>query len=128
MANRQTYGFAYSGAIGIGFGVLSVTDGKVVGQDCAGASYEGSADVVEGGIRLHLKMLVPPGIGLVSGATPQELPHFRDIDHTFPPEFGAGAPQRLDLDLGVVHLLVQRLPDEFNHVVEEGFHLAAARP
>ena len=128
MADRQTYGFAYSGVHGIGFGVLSTTEGKVVGQDYAGGTYEGYADVSDGGIHLRLKMLVPPGTGLVSGASPQDLPHLRDIDHAFPPEFGGGAPQRLDLDLGVVNVMVQRLPDEYNHVVEEGFHIAAGRP
>ena len=127
MADRQTYGFVYSGAIGIGFGVFTITDGVVAGQDFAGGTYEGHAGQHVDGIRLSLQMRVEPGTVLVTGTAPQDLPHVRRIEHTFPAEFGNGAPQRLETDFGVMHVMIQRIADEFGDVVSQGFRVALGR-
>ena len=43
MAVDGTYGFVYSGAIGLGCGVLTVVDGKLKGEDYVGGKYTGNA-------------------------------------------------------------------------------------
>lgn len=128
MAAREAYGLAYSGAIGIGFGAFSVEDEIVHGRDFRGGMYQGHARrEVDGRVNLRLDLEVPSGVELVSGTSAQDLPHTRTIEHVFPPEFGNGEPQTIHADFGTVHVMVQRIPDEYHHAIEHGFAANAGR-
>jgi hypothetical protein len=123
MSISGTYGFVYSGAVGLGLGALYVeSDGRVIGHDWGGVRYEGEATVLPNArIRLRLKQSVPSGIRLVEGTSAQELPFAREITHEFPPEFGGGKPETVTTPLGTVYVMVQRVTDDYAGAAQRGF-------
>ena len=121
MSIDGTYGFVYCGNRGVGIGVLLVNGNRVEGRDFAGSSYSGTAvEDGSGNIKLDLKMQVPPGVVVVSGTAPQDLPHTRQISYTFPPAFGDGKPQEIDF-VGSVTVMMKRIPDVNAAIVKDGF-------
>jgi hypothetical protein len=128
MALDGTYGWVYCGAIGIGIGVFTVADGEVKGRDYGGGKYSGTAkERPDGRIILTLAFEVQPGVGLVTGAAAQEVPHTRYIDAELPPNFGDGAPQQIAAPPGVVTVMIKPIPDDFAPAATEGFTMAIAR-
>src|SRR3954452_12407775 len=84
MAITGTYGFVYCGANGLGVGLFVIDkDGRLVGSDYVGAKYEGTAsESSDGTINVDISFDVPPGVILVQGTSPQDLPHKRQVVHT----------------------------------------------
>jgi hypothetical protein len=64
-----TYGFAYSGSIGIGIGVFRIDGNDLIGADVMGGTYRGTAskDPTTGEITVSFGMFVPAGVFLVQG-------------------------------------------------------------
>jgi hypothetical protein len=129
MALDGTYGFLYSGAISLGFGVFNIKGGKVVGSDYAGGRYHGTAtEGANGKIAVDITFEVAPGLPLVQGTSPQELPYSRRIQETFPPGFGDGAPLTFESPPGNITTMIKRIPDGFEPAALYGFTLKANEP
>jgi len=122
------YAFVYSVANGLGLGVFAVRNGQVQGRDYAQASYRGTAAVQsDGSIELDLHMTVPPGVELVQGTSPQEIPYQRQIKHRFPAGFGDGEPVRISSPPGEVIVMVKRVSDELEEAATDGFTIQIAQ-
>jgi hypothetical protein len=99
----------------MGIGIFRVSQGGVEGLDCAGGRYIGTAiEDANGNIRVRIKFEVRPGVILVQGTAPQDLPHTREIDQLLPPGFGDGKPIEIDSPPGTVTVMIRKIPDEFN--------------
>jgi hypothetical protein len=106
------FAIAYGGNIGLGLAVIKVTDGQVFGHDFVGSKFTGTAVEDDyGSIDFDVTMEVKPGVWLVQGTGPQELPHSRRLKHRFPRDFGDGKPQYIFLPPGMVTLMVKRVID-----------------
>lgn len=128
IAIDETYGFVYCGANGLGFGVFTVTDGRLEGRDMGNLEYIGTAtEAADGWIEIDLKLKVPAGAPLVQGTSPQALPHERHTKHRFPSGFGDGKPHELDAPPGTVTAMIKRIPDEFARAARDGFSIQIAR-
>jgi hypothetical protein len=129
MALDGTYGFVYCGDIGLGLGVFTVTGGEVKGRDYAGGKYSGTAkEGPDGTITLALAFEVQPGIRLVQGTAPQDLPHTRQISTRLPPGFGDGEPKEIEVPPGVVTLMIKRIGEEYAPVATEGITVTWPKP
>ena len=64
-----TYGGAAPGLGGIGFGVIALDTGKVIGADVAGGRYDGvyEFDQTTSMINATVNVTVPAGVALVTG-------------------------------------------------------------
>ena len=121
-----TYGFVYSGAIGIGMGIFTLRTGDLEGVDSGGGRYKGT--VIEhqetGELEVSFSMFVPAGNFLVQGTSEQELdytktglmvrtpPNFGDGE---PIKFGDGAPIKVYVPPGNLTVMIKRIPDEYSH-------------
>jgi hypothetical protein len=129
MAIDGTYGFVYSGANGIGIGVFAISDGRIVGSDFVGGRYTGSAtEQADGRIAVELTFDVRPGMMLVEGTSPQDVPHSRRITHLFSADFGDGVPEIVNAPPGLLTLMIKCCSDEFAAAAVNGFSLRANEP
>jgi hypothetical protein len=86
-------------------------DGGFAGADLDGVIYTGIArenDV--GWITLDIQLTIPAGTTLVQGTAVQDVPHTNSIHAFLPPDFGDGHPQQIQAALGVVTIMVKRVP------------------
>jgi hypothetical protein len=122
MVINGTYGFVYCGVNGLGVGLFVIDNERLVGSDYTRAKYEGTATAnADGSISINISFDVPPGV--ILGTAPQDLPHRRQVVHTFPPEFGDGAPQNVNSPPGTVTLMIKRVEDSFADQAINGFRL-----
>jgi len=130
MALDGTYGCVYCGTDGLGLAVFNVKNGTVVGFDYVGDRYHGTAteNGKNGEIALDLTFNVPPGVVLVQGTAPQEVPHSRHIAQILPPAFGDGTPVEFDTGPGIVTAMIKRIPDDFEPAAFYGFKVVANPP
>ncbi len=128
MSCDGTYGFVYCGSTGLGVGVFTVQSGAVIGCDSGQVTYRGTAtDHPDGSITLSLIMRIPQGTPLVTGTSPQEVVHQRQVEHRFPPGFGHGEPEKIfTAPAGPLTVMVKRIPDEFASAAAQGISLASA--
>ena len=116
-----TYGFVYSGVNGLGVGIFTVLGEKFEGVDHVGGRYTGTArENRDGTISIAIDFDVRPGISLVQGTAPQEIPHRRHIEHKMPAGFGNGRPVEIPAPPGSVTVMVKRVPDDFARALSEG--------
>jgi hypothetical protein len=116
-----TYGFVYSGVNGLGAGIFTVLDEKFEGVDHVGGRYTGTArENRDGTISISIDFDVKPGMELVQGTAPQDLPHRRHIEHEMPAGFGNGRPVEISASPGSVTVMVKRVPDDWARAVSEG--------
>jgi hypothetical protein len=128
LSTDGTYGFVYCGASGLGIGVFTVRSGAVVGRDCSGASYHGTAsDQPDGTIDLYVKMTIPPGISLVQGTSPKDEPHRRELVHRYPALFGDGQPIEVATGPGAITVIIKRISDGFASAAIDGISAETAR-
>jgi hypothetical protein len=128
MSIDATYGFVYCGVNGLGVGLFVIENGRFTGSDYAGARYEGTAsENGDGSISIEISFEVPPGVILVQGTSPQDLPHTRRVSHTFPPAFGDGTPQAVNSPPGTVTLMIKRVEESFRDQAINGFRIMARR-
>jgi hypothetical protein len=130
MALDGTYGVVYCGADGLGLGVFNLKNGSVVGYDYVGGRYHGTAkeEAANGKVALDLIFEVPPGVVLVQGTAPQDVPHSRRITQTLPAEFGDGTPVEFNIPPGPVTAMIKRIPDGFEPAAFYGFKLVPNPP
>lgn len=124
-----TYGFVYCGNTGVGIGVFSINaGGEVTGSDAGGGRYRGHAhEGANGEVLFDVVFVVTPGMETVQGTGPQDTHHTRIIKHTFPANFGDGAPQRLRMPPGEITVMIKRIPDDFADAAVHGFSPDVAR-
>jgi hypothetical protein len=113
-----TYGFVYSGAIGIGVGIFTLRTGALEGVDSGGGRYKGT--VIEhqetGELEVSFSMFVPAGTLLVQGTSEQDI-HYTKAGLTVrtPPKFGDGKPIEVYIPPGNVTVMIKRIPDEYSN-------------
>jgi hypothetical protein len=104
----------------LGLSVFNVKNGKVVGFDFAIGRYHGPAieDAASREITLDLTFEVPAGADPV-----QRTAYTRRIKQTLPPDFGDGAPIKVDTRRGILTAMVKRIPDDYEQAAFYGFIL-----
>jgi hypothetical protein len=125
MSVQGTYGFVYSGVNGLGVGIFTVVGEKFEGIDYGGGRYNGTAHENEdGSISLIIDFDVLPGMVLVQGTSPQDIPHRRRIEHRMPPRFGDGLPVEIPSPPGVVTVMVKQVLDDYSRALSEGLSVS----
>jgi len=116
-----TYGFVYSGVNGLGVGIFTVLGEKFEGVDFVGGRYSGTVrEQHDGTISISIDFDVKPGMTLVGGTAPQDLPHRRHIEHEMPAGFGNGRSVEIPAPPGSVTVMVKRVPDDYARALSEG--------
>ena len=78
---------------GLGVGIFKIVGEQFEGIDYIGGRYSGTArENADGTISLAIEFEVRPGIGLVQGTAPQDIPYRRRIEQQLPAGFGDGRP------------------------------------
>jgi len=105
------YAIYFTGAFGSGHGVLLLRNGAIAGADASGVLYDGSYRVEGNGeiLRGSVRMMVPPGAGLVTGAAAGSEPLSFDIPLALPTHLGNGRPLLLQTPTGPVNIIFKRL-------------------
>jgi len=110
MSIDGTYHFVYGGAADVGIGAFVIENGQIRGADYGGGRYSGTArELSDGRIEVQITFTVMPGMALVQGVAPQDLPYNKSINQTFPPLFGDGAP--IPTSTPPVTVMIKRVPD-----------------
>lgn len=105
------YSIYYTGAYGVGMGVLAAKDGVLVGADIGGATYEGQIQSnantgMETGV---IRMTVPAGLPLVTGAQVSGQPYSMEIPISVPATSIAQGPVTLQTPTGPVNVIFKRI-------------------
>ena len=96
MSIEGTYGFVYGAANGLGVGVFKIEGQKFDGVDYVGGQYSGTAhENDDGTIAPEIEFDVKPGMTLVQGTAPQDLPYRRRIAQNLAAGSGYGRPFEL---------------------------------
>ena len=128
MSLDGTYGFAYCGTAGLGVGVFNLYGDQIIGCDYGGGRYTGTAiKDTTGNITVDATVHLAPIVLLVQGTDARDPAYSRVLRHVFPPLFGDGSPQQIDVPSGQVTVMVRRIADEFHDAAVNGFTLQTAR-
>ena len=128
MALDGTYGFVYCVTAGLGVGVFNLYGDQIIGCDYGGGRYTGTAiEDAAGNITVDATVHIAPGVLLVHGIGAQDVSYSRPLRHVFPPLFGNGSPQQIDVPSGAVTVMVKRIADEFHNAAVNGCTLQTAR-
>ena len=120
-----TYAFVYSGVNGLGVGIFTVLGEKFEGVDFVGGRYTGTArENRDGTISISIDFDIKPGMDLVQGTSPEEVPHRRHIEHEMPAGFGNGRPVEISSPPGSVTVMVKRVPDDWARALSEGLSVS----
>jgi hypothetical protein len=120
-----TYGFAYSGAHGIGIGVFTISDEQFRGVDFVGGRYEGTArENADGTIALDITFDVSPGIMLAQGTAAQDAPYSRPIKQTLRQNFADAGPIEIVAPPGKLYVMLRRVPDNWARGVDQGISVS----
>ena len=105
------YSITYKGAEGdLGFGILVLDTGAVIGADVAGARYDGTyvynpkTEMID----TKLKLTVPAGVWLVTGVPAQDKEWSFNFVASFPRETSE-TPFRVDTPTGPVNVIIRYL-------------------
>ncbi len=105
------YVMYFTGATGSGHGLLLLQNGTITGADAAGVTYDGTYRLEGDNLVGTLKMIVPAGTSLVTGAAAGSSPLTFDIPLTLPSNFADGMPRILSMPTGPVNIIFRRLRD-----------------
>ena len=122
-----TYGFVYSGFIGVGIGVFTIRASVLTGADGAGGKYDGRVvnDPTTGGLIVDFDMFVPAGTFLVQGTSPLDFNSTRNnLSISWPSNFADGVPIEVYIPPGPVTLMIRRISDEEYSALASGFRLS----
>ncbi len=106
------YAMYFTGATGSGQGVILLKNGVIAGADSAGGTYDGNYTerddgTAEGSVRLTL----PPGAQLVTGAAAGSQPMSIDIPLKLPINLGDGRALPMQTPTGPINIIFRRLRD-----------------
>jgi hypothetical protein len=125
MSIQGTYCFVYSGVNGLGVGVFTVTGENFRGVDFGGGRYSGTAqENDDGSISIVVDFDVHPGMVLVQGTAPQDVPHRRRIEHKMPRDFGDGKAVEIPSPPGSITVMVKRVSDDYARALTEGIFVS----
>lgn len=105
------YSIYFSGAAGVGFGLLALRQGAITGADAAGASYDGRYSVTEAGIQGEVTLNAPPGVQLVTGAAAGAAGQAWRIPLNLPRDFANGQAHLVNTPTGKVNVVFRKLRD-----------------
>lgn len=109
------YHISFIGQVDFGCGVLEIRrDGEIRGGDVAGVKYEGRWLYVDDGahIDFSMRMTIPPGVPLVTGAPPEEQETEPFMRHReLPKDFGNGSPVLIETPSGPVGVVFHKILD-----------------
>ncbi len=106
------YAIYFTGATGSGQGVILLKDGVIAGADAAGGTYDGNyTELEDGSVEGTVKMTVPSGAQLVTGAAAGSEPMSMEIPLKLPVNFGNGHPLPMQTPTGPINIIFKRLRD-----------------
>jgi hypothetical protein len=114
------YALYYTGRAGNGFAVIAIKDGIVTGADVTGGVYDGkysineTKKIFEGKIKLTL----PPGAFMVTGAPPSQEPSTQELPISLPLDLDQGRHVQIQTSTGPVNIALKKLrdfPSRTNH-------------
>lgn len=106
------YVMYFTGSIGSGNGLLILKNGVIAGADAAGGVYDGSYTQEPGGtLNVHVRLTLPPGGTLVTGASTGANPMVIDIPAKLPENFANGQAIALRTPTGPVNIIFKKLRD-----------------
>jgi hypothetical protein len=104
------YSVSYTGPLGSGIALLLFWNGAVQGADIAGATYDGSYQMVNSNeISCLLEMSIPANTYLVSGAPVSDKPYKILFPITLPFDMTEKEFVRLELPIGTVNAIFRKL-------------------
>src|SRR6266576_982816 len=106
------YAMYFTGNAGSGHGLLMLKSGVIAGADAAGGIYDGSYNPgAPGTLNVHVRLTVPPGFALVTGASAGQKPMVFEIPAQLPENFANGQPIALDTPTGPINIIFKKLRD-----------------
>ena len=107
------YALYFTGTVANGFAVVVLKDGVVAGADVAGGIFDGEYTVNQkkGVFEGTIRMTVPPGISLVTGAPPSQVTYTQEITLSLPLDLNQGQPMQIQTSTGPVNLNMKKLRD-----------------
>ncbi len=113
MSITGVYSVVASAIAGSSLGVVHIQDGKVTGNDIAGAEYSGDATRnPDGSVTMLIRMSTPPGVFHIWTGGDTETFQSRDISLQLPKaSFEDGKPYEMP-QMGMT-IIVRRVPDVF---------------
>jgi hypothetical protein len=104
------YAMYFTGSVGSGHGLLLLKGGVLAGADAAGGIYDGSyTQESEGSLNANVRLTMPAGAALVTGATAGALPMQFDIPVRLPPNFANGQAVPLMTPTGPINIIFKKL-------------------
>ena|SRR5438309_2277084 len=107
------YAIYYTGKSSSGLGMLVFNKGIIAGADAAGILYDGvyttnqDKDILEGTI----KMTIPPGISLVTGAPVSQHSYILEFPISLPLDLSQQEPLRIEIPTGPVNIIFKKIRD-----------------
>ncbi len=107
------YAIYYTGVTGSGIGVLAINNGIIVGADMMGGRYDGTykQGATAGVYDAKIRIIIPPGTSLVTGAIAGTQPLYMDVALTLPENLGGEQPIRVETQTGPVNVIFRKLRD-----------------
>jgi hypothetical protein len=107
-----TFAFMYSGKLSLGIAIFTIAGQRFTGADCGGGRYDGTIieDPSSRCLQLFFDRFIPGGISFGRGHPPLTP---ATLALTFPPDFGAGEPIKLEIGPDTVTIMVNRVPDRW---------------
>lgn len=106
------YAIYFTGVAGSGSGVVVLKNGIIAGADVAGGTYDGSyRELGDGTADGLVRLTLPPGAQLVTGATAGSEPMVFEIPLKLPANLGNGTPLGLSTPTGPINIIFKRLRD-----------------
>ena len=106
------YTMYFTGRTGSSFGLLLFKNGTIAGADAGGGIYDGSYAVEAGGmLDAKVRVILPEGGSLVTGAIAGPAPMILDIPVKLPANFGNGHALPVTTPTGPINIIFKKLRD-----------------
>ncbi len=105
------YTMYFTGHLGSGQGLFLLKGGVVAGADAAGGTFDGSYKQEGGFLNGVVRMTVPAGGTLVTGAVAGQSPLTFDIPLQLPENFANGQTIALNTPTGPINIIFKKLRD-----------------
>lgn len=105
------YAIYFTGITGSGQGLLVLKGGIVAGADVTGGLYDGEYAQQDNIVKGSVKLTLPPGAMLVTGASAGTEPMEIDIPLELPADLGNSEPMLIKTSTGPVNVIFKRLRD-----------------